>query len=317
VASPAPGLTAGGVVGRELGIKETVSLSLRLYRRNFASFVVVFVTAGVGYGLIGIAANYLIPLQASNYFSSFSDFIISPSALLQSLIFTAVASPIHALSDGAGTSLAVDTLNQEHADLKQSYRTAMSKLKLLLLVTLLTGFIVDFASIVELVDLIPMILFFVVIPVVIIETNGTWGVISRSRQLVSKRWGKVFELFVVFGVISAVPTFIIFYAFPYQSPTEIMADSIWGGFAAPILVGMTTAFYYSSLARLSAPGSPASTLLVQSSPRLWICQNCGKSIILSAKPKDYAFGGCEKGRKLTFTVPKHKWVESTTPVQSS
>ena len=306
--------SARRIFGRELGVRETIALSLRLYKRNFRDYLLVFVAAGVAIGFLSLVVEFVLPLQQPQVTSSFlSDFITSPRMLLHTLVLTAVLSPINAVTNGMGFSIAVDTLESERANLRQSYESAKSRIRQLWFITILTGFILDFASVIEIIVIIPEIIFLLAIPAVVIENRKGSDPLARSWQLVRKRWGIVFELLIVYGLIAVGPSLVLYLATAYESPIQVLASSIFAGIFAPFLITITTVFYYSSIVRLSEQPSPVSTIPSQAGPKLWVCRNCGAQVVISSPPKDTMFGGCPKGKKVTFTVPKHDWAESSAP----
>ena len=111
--------------GRELGVSQTFTLSLRLYRRNFRDYFPVFVIAGAFLGILYQASYNLFPyeLQQQQSLGLFG-FLEPPGTLLLSLFDTIVISPITALTSGIGYALAKDALESEHGNLRISYELA-------------------------------------------------------------------------------------------------------------------------------------------------------------------------------------------------
>ena len=296
---------------------EIVVRSLGLYKKNFWVYLIPFVASGLAIGLLNLVVQALLPIQLTQYSSPLSALIESPSVLLQSIVLTALISPINALIDGIGVGITVESLEHGSANLNGGYTVAKSKFRQLLYVVILTELISDLAFSVEFVGLIPEIIFFVVIPIVVIEGKPVLSVLKRSWQLVYKRWIAVFELLIVAGLIAGVPFIIITLVTAFESPAEILASTIYSGLVAPILVCMSTVFYYSSAARLSAPPSAMSAPPSQPGNKLWVCKNCGTTFVMSSMPSQTIFGGCLKAKRGWMQpTGKHDWQVSETDVSS-
>lgn len=180
-------------------------------------------------------------------------------------------------------------------------------------VVVLTGIVATLASIIILGGVIPEIAFFVAIPVVVVEEKGTLDSLKRSFQFTRQRWIFVIELLLVVGLILVVPSLVVSYATSYALAsgglTQVVAFAIYDGLASPLFIGVSVVFYYSGLARFSVPSQP-SVPQARADPRLWVCKNCGAATVSTVQPNDTMFGGCPKGSKVTFTVPKHNWNET-------
>lgn len=295
-------------LGRELGTTEIVVQSLRLFKKNFRIYVVPFVASALAIGMLDEVVQAIIPIQMPQNIPPLSGFIESPSALIESVVFIALTSPISALVDGMGVSITVDSLGQEGNGLRRSYAAARSKFRQLWGVVILTGIILDLAASVPLVALIPEIVFFVVVPVVMIEGKPTLSALKRSWQLTKKRWTAVFGLLFASGLITVGPSLVFYYATASQSSIEILVSETYAGLVAPILICMSVVFYYSSKARLNAPSLATSVQQSQHGAKRWICRNCGTSVIMVSTPSQQIFGGCLKAKRGWLeSVGKHDW----------
>lgn len=298
-------------LSRELGVMEIAVRSLRLYKDRFAVFLIPFVGFGLAIGLLDLGIQTYLPIQLSQYASPLGGIIEPPSVVIQSVMNTAVLSPINALVDGIGVSIVVGYLDHRNSDLKGSYLVARSKFRQLWYVVILTGVVADLAFIIELAGFIPEIIFFVVIPVVVIEGKPTLGVLKRSWQMVNKRWTAVFELFVVAGLLAGLPFLIITLVTGFEGPIETLTLGLYSGIVSPILICMSTVFYYSSVARLSAPPPGDSVPSSQGIVSLWVCKNCGTSTHTAFTPSPTAFGGCLKSKRGWLeSIGKHDWEAS-------
>jgi len=308
---------AQGVTGRELSIKEIVILSFRTYRRYLGSYLGLYLVAGLGFGLLSVAIARFIPYQTFQYSSPLWGLISTPESFLYSLVYTALSSPINAIVDGTGVSIAVGWLSGGRASLRESFSLASGKSWSLISVVLVTGFISDIAGIVPLLGFIPLILFFVVIPVVIIEGRRTLETLSRSRQLVDKRWTMVFEILFIFGLMIIIPVYAIDAFFPLGDPIGTILLSLFTGVSSAFYAVSATAFYYSSVARLSAP-PPTTSNPSQVVVRQWVCKNCGTSTVAAFRPGLTAFGGCLKAKRGWLEpTGKHDWEPARMDVRSN
>jgi hypothetical protein len=286
-----------------------------LYRRNSVRYLVLFLAAGALGGLVNLVIQRFFPIAPPQLTGSILDqtryqILAAP----QSILTVIAVSPISSVSNGTGVGLASDMIEKESSSLGTSLRLVVSRIRQVLYVTIVTGVLISLGYIFFLPGLIFDIIFFLAVPVVLLENVDAITGIRRSQQLVSKRWGKTFVLFLILGLISAIPTYAITFAFPLLNPDGILVLSVVGGFLAPLSIISSTTYYYSNKARVIELGQPLQKVEREN---VWVCKNCGTSIIMKAMPSKTAFGGCLKAkRSMLQSAGKHEWVSSQADVGS-
>ncbi|MGC9345321.1 MAG: hypothetical protein ACP5ER_00815, partial [Candidatus Bathyarchaeales archaeon] len=93
------------------------------------------------------------------------------------------------------------------------------------------------------------IMFYLVVPVIIIEDAGVLESLSRSRRLVSNRW---FKTFILSLIVIIIVFFVSFVGNLIGSPLGAfswLVSSIIAAFVEPILPISTTVYYYSMAER--------------------------------------------------------------------
>jgi uncharacterized membrane protein len=126
----------------------------------------------------------------------------------------------------------------------------VTKLLSLLVAALITGILIGLGFLALIVPgIILYIMFYLVVPTIIIEDIGAFDSLSRSRRLVSNRWLKTFVLFLIVGLITGLVAFI---GNLIGTPLGIyrwFLSSIIAAFVQPILPISLTVYYYSMLAK--------------------------------------------------------------------
>lgn len=92
-------------------------------------------------------------------------------------------------------------------------------------------------------------MFYLVVPVIIIENAGALESLSRSRRLVSNRW---FKTFILSLIVIIIVFFVSFVGNLIGSPFGAfgwLVSSIIAAFVRPILPISTTVYYYSMAGR--------------------------------------------------------------------
>jgi hypothetical protein len=233
---------------RELDFGEIFSQTFQLYRANFFSLFVPFL---IGYTIIQAFTFLLTPY-----------FAVAPSLVLEELfqwfflIFISIAVLgiigliVTTVVSGVAVKQTSDILEKGEANLQDSFRFAASKLPSLLVVAIITSIIIGIGLIVFVVPgIIFAIMFSLVVPAIIIEQTGSLESLSRSRRLVSKRWGKTFVVILLITIIIAVINTVVglitgfFGSLIINTITTIIISSI----TQPIYVVAITLLYYSML----------------------------------------------------------------------
>ena len=246
-------------INRELGLGETISKTLQLFRRGFAKYFVLYAVVGVIVQVATTLAQQAFvlptlpmnptPQQASNFFAAVfgAIFLLIGVIFVVNIIFSTIA-------QGSAIMLASEQITKGEASLGASIRLAVSKLLSIWAVSIIVGIIVVLGIIALIVPgIILAIMYSLALPVLLIEKKGVFESMSKSRQLVSHRWGKTFGTFLVLGIIVIIAGLIFS---EITAPFGIVGTVVNGILSAlyqPLFPILLAVYYYSNLARISQP----------------------------------------------------------------
>ena len=278
-------------INRELGLGETISKTFQVFRQDFAKYFVLYAVVGI---IVQVATTlaqqaFVVPMlpvnptsqQVSNFFSGLVGalFLLIGVIFVVNIIFSTIA-------QGSAIKLASERITTGRASLGTSIRFAASKLLSIWAVSIIVGIIV-FLGIIALVvpGIILAIMYSLALPVLLIEKKGVFKSMSRSRQLVSHRWGKTFGTFLVLGMIVIIAS-LIFGAItgPFGIAGTIV-NGILSALYQPLFPILLAVYYYSNLARTVTPPPPGQmpmgpTTTFQDGMKL--CSVCGTQNASSA-----------------------------------
>ena len=277
-------------INRELSLGEAISKTFQVFRQDFAKYFILFAVVGI---IVQVATTlaqqaFVVPMlpmnptpqQVSNFFSG----VFGALFLLIGVIFV-VNVVFSTIAQGSAIMLASERIAKGQATLGTSIRFAASKLLSIWAVSIVVGIIVFLGIIALLVPgIILAVMYSLALPVLLIEKKGVFESMSRSRQLVSHRWGKTLGTFIVLLIIVAIPA-LIFGAI--TSPFGIAGTVINGILSAlyqPLYPILLAVYYYSNLAR-TAQGPPGQvpmdpTTTFQAGMKL--CPACGTQNLSTA-----------------------------------
>lgn len=157
---------------------------------------------------------------------------------------------ISTIANGVCVKCASDLIEKGKASLGESFNFTLNKLLSLLAAALITGILIGLGFIALIVPgIILYIMFYLVVPSVMIENIGAFGSLSRSRRLVSNRWLKTLVLSLIVGMITGFVSFIGSLIGGPLGIYGLFLSSIIAAFVQPILPILITVHYYSMLAK--------------------------------------------------------------------
>ncbi len=241
---------------RELSIEEILTYTFDIYSRNFIVFLIPFLIAGLISGILSV------PILSYASKISQIDFTGPPNVVwsqLWNLILTFIALAfilgiiswiIGNVISGVCVKCTSDLIEKGKASLGESFNFTVYKLPSLLIATLITGILVALGLLALIVPgIIIYIMFFLVIPAIMIENIGALDSLSRSRRLVSNRWLKTFVLALIVGLIIGIPVFILNLITAPFGIYRSLVGSVITAFVEPIIPISLTAYYYSMFAK--------------------------------------------------------------------
>jgi hypothetical protein len=306
-------------IQNELKVKEIFFLSLSLYRRNFLKFLAIFLLAEAVIVPMNVLIQIFFPVHylSTSGFDIWSQFTNGFAAIPQSLITVAILSPITSISTGMGVSLAAEMVEKEHSGLRTSYKTTIGSLSQVWYLILVTGFVNSLSDPFIILPIIFSILFFMALPAVLIENKRALEGIGRSRRLLSKRWGEIFLLLLIIGLIFGLPNLAIGYTIDFLSPLGMIVIGIESALVGPLYAIASTTAFYSNAVRLSSEERRMKETEANKTNKLWICQNCKTTFVSTSMPSPTAFGGCREAKRGSFSITKHAWVEAPIPTPTN
>jgi len=251
----------------ELSIGEILSLTLNLYLSKFLQFFLPFLIAGIitGLSMYAIMSSFPLP-EVPSAPASYEEIVEWFVALLTTAIIIGVLSAlvgwiVTTPTTGIITKCASDQIEKGTSNLGASINFTMSKLPSLLIAQLVTGILTVIGLFLLFIPgLIITIMFSLIIPAIIVEQEGAFESLGRSRKLVRNRWLKTFALLLIVGLIVGVVTIIANLLatplnFTYPN-TNLIITSIATSFVAPISSIAVTYLYYAMVAREIGPPPP-------------------------------------------------------------
>jgi ribosomal protein L40E len=283
-------MSGGQGITKELSLSEVVSMTFRLYQRDFLKYVILFAVVEAIIGVFTTLVQRAITLptlpahattqQFLNWAPGFFGALFSLIALIA--IVTLVFFPV---AVGSAVKIASEQIERERADLEASIRFAMSKSIQIWAVSIVVGIIVSLGLIALVVPgIILAMMFSLVLPVVMIESLGVLESLGRSRKLVSSRWLKTLALAIVFGIITGIASAIVRDISGPFGIASTVVSSVLSAFYLPVVPIALTVYYYSNAARIAppqtsqAPVTPASA--VQTGMNF--CPDCGTQLASTA-----------------------------------
>lgn len=241
---------------RELSIEENISLTLRLYLNNFGTFFIPYLMFNIISALLSLPILTYIQEITKIDFTSPPE-VVWPKLLNILLTLMALAFIIAILSWIIGTVVsgiliksASDIIEKGKTSLSDSFKFAVSKLPSLLVASLIVGILTMLGLLLLIIPgIIVSIMFYLVIPVIVIEGKGALESLTRSRELVSNRWLKTFALSLIIGLIIGVLAFVVNLILAPFGMYSALASTIISSVIAPISPIASTFYYYSMHAK--------------------------------------------------------------------
>lgn len=247
----------------ELSIGEILNQTFSLYSTRFVVFFVPFLVAGLVTEAWSTFVSLSFPFPEAPSPYADPEVIFSWLFAFLGVLFLVVALTIivswivGSVVQGMAVKYASDILEKRDTDLSKVFSFTMSKLLSLLAVSIITGILIAVGLICLIVPgIILAIMFSLVVPSIMIEQVGVLESLSRSRRLVSKRWGKTFVLLLIIYILILIVSWI------FSAITAPLGSFSWiisGPLTAliqPILPISMTLLYYSMLIKEKPPEQP-------------------------------------------------------------
>ena len=241
---------------RELSIEETLTYTFDIYSRNFIIFFIPFLIAGLISGILSVPIlSHVSTISQIDFtgppdvvWSQLWNFILTLLALV--LLLGIISWIIGSVISGVCVKCASELIEKGKASLGESFNFTVYKLPSLLIATLIAGILTALGLLALIVPgIIIYIMFYLVIPAIMIENIGALDSLSRSRRLVSNRWLKTFVLALIVGLILGIAAFILNLIMAPLGIYSSLVGSVITAFVQPIIPISLTVYYYSMLAK--------------------------------------------------------------------
>jgi hypothetical protein len=277
-------------IRRELSFGEVFSKTFNLYKRDFAKYFILFAVVEAIIGVVTTLAQqaFIVPTlppnptpqQVTNWFPGF----FAALGLLFATIFI-VSIVFFPIAQGSAIKMASEQIEKGQVETGASVRFVASKLLSIWALSILVGIIVGLGFIALIVPgIILGIMFCLAFPVLIIENKGVTESMGRSRQLVGHRWAKTFGIFIVLGIIVIIASVIVSAITPPFGIAAPVVSGILSAFYEPLFPILLTVYYYSNLARITAPpgGQMWPGQVPPTQAGMKFCTNCGSLLPATA-----------------------------------
>lgn len=241
---------------RELSIEEILTWTFELYSKNFVMFLIpILITALISGSLTAILTNYIerMPFPGSgasqeellNWFWSYI-----ATLLTMGFILGTVSWVIGTIMNGVCIKYASELIEKGMASLGEAFNFTVYKLLSLLAAALITGILIGLGFLALIVPgIIIVIMFYLVVPVIVIEDAEALESLSRSRRLVSSRWFKTFILALIVCITIFFVSFIGALIGGPFGDFSWLVSSVIAAFVEPIFPISMTVYYYSMVGR--------------------------------------------------------------------
>lgn len=282
-------MTSDGTIARELSFGEVISRTFELYRRDFVTYLVLFLVIYAVFAIVNAGVRLAASLPqlptspTSQQLGSYLSTNLGTLALgFIALLVTALV--VFPIAEGATIKMASDEIQNRPAEIKASLSFAASRLLSMWALGIIVGILVILGLIALVIPgIILAIMFSMALPALLLGDSGVTGSLGRSRELVAHRWLKTFATFLVLGIVVAIISAILDLVSVPFGPASNFVSMILGAFTAPIFPIAVTVYYHSNLARITPfPAGAMPYARPVAPPGTKFCTNCGTQLGTSA-----------------------------------
>jgi hypothetical protein len=241
---------------RELSIEEILTYTIDIYSKNFIIFFIPLLIASLISGILSVPIlSHVSKISQIDFtgppnvvWSQLWNFILTLLAL--ATLLSIISWIIGTVTSGVCVKYTSELIEKGKASPRECFNFTAYKLPSLLIATLITGILTVLGLLALIVPgIIIYIMFFLVIPVIMIENKGALDSLSRSRRLVSNRWLETFVLALIVGLIIGIVAFILNFIMAPLGIYRSLVGSVITAFVQPIFPISLTVYYYSMLAK--------------------------------------------------------------------
>lgn len=243
---------------REYSVTEILDRSFNLYSKHFVNLYLPFLAAAIVSGLLGALISFMVWVPTIWDPFGYAWDVMDPArlwgyigAFIGAAVLTGIITwVVSTLATGAVTRYASEAIEKGRADLSDSVSYTASRLITLLVAGIITGILVAIGLILFIVPgIILFLMFSVVVPTIVIERQGVFMSLGRSRQLMGRRWLKAFALFILLGIIILIVGAVAGAISIFFGPLSAIVSGIITALVQPIYAVALVYLYYSMLAK--------------------------------------------------------------------
>ena len=192
--------------GGELSLGEILVYSIKIYRCGFIKIFIPYLILGVILGILNYwAVSTLPPFPMMDFTASEAlfDWLLSLSKVL--LVVGVVGWILTVIIQGYTVGYSSTLLTGEDLKSGEIIRRIVRKTPRLLAASLIANLLIGIGLLLLIVPgIIFAVMFSLIVPVIVLEDGKILESLSRSRRLVSRRWGKTLALIAV--LVAAIST---------------------------------------------------------------------------------------------------------------
>jgi hypothetical protein len=239
---------------RELNNFEVLLQAVTIYKSHFIEAFTPMLVSSVLTSLIVSVASIYIPFQAT--FENNFNVLISQLKIffIITLLVAIVGWVLNMVAGGIVIKYTSSLLEGKTVGLIEAFKVVAKKLFVLLAASIISGLLIGVGFMALVIPgIIFSIIFFLFIPVIIVEEKGVISSLKRSKKLVAKRWMKTFGLMLILTIIVGATSFITGAIQSILGKANIyisfLISSIISALVAPIYFVSLTIYYYSMLVK--------------------------------------------------------------------
>lgn len=241
----------------ELSIGEILELAFNLYTKNFLVFFFPILIMMVFSGIVSAVVASFVNEALSNMpmYGTLPEVLDWLTNFLQTFIPIALAATllswiISATTQGICVKCAADLIEKGRASLGEAVNFTIYKIFTLIIAVIVTNLLIVLGCLALIIPgILLAIMFYLVIPVIVVEDIGVLDSISRSRTLVGNRWLKTFAIALILGIVSMLAYYIGNLIGRPLGTFNVVVGSVISAFVQPIVVISATVYYYAMLAK--------------------------------------------------------------------
>ena len=195
---------------KSMSIGEILDYTFTMYRKDFKSYWTLVAYGIIPAAIINIFSLILFPVISQDPYAGDFGVFIEPRFLLSTMIFGIAAGAFHTITYGGVIKKASEQIAGRDIDAKDAFLVGVRKFLPVFLGGLVLAVAAFFGFLALIIPGIYLIVSFALFfHAIIIEDEGPFGALGRSRNLVKGFWWRSLGIFIVIGALTAILTYIL------------------------------------------------------------------------------------------------------------